>query len=148
MEKRFKVARVIGLFYIGTLVAYALLIFLIRLPAAAPPPRPVEPVLRIAVWIFGLAAFAAGLALADRFVPRPAEVNDDTIGQMLMTRMIIRLACFDAAAIGGLLVFFLTHDWTDFALLASLAFALKLGHQPSRAQWLNESRAAGLSWQL
>lgn len=148
IPKRLQIAQIIALAMLGSIGTYALLVVIMRAAGEPPPPRPMDPTLRTAIWVLALGCMALGPTLTDRFYPRPEPASDHTVASMLVTRMIIKLATLEAGAIFGLLIFFLTLDWKDFAVLAGLAAVLMLPHIPTRAQWENEARTHNLDWSL
>lgn len=148
LPKRFQIAQIIAFAFVASIGTYAFLIFIMRTAGEPQPPRPFDPMFRTLLWITGLAAMAVGPTLMDKLLPRPTTIDDVTVAGYLQTKMIVKLAVIETGAIFGLLIFFLTHTWNDFAMLGGISAALMLLELPTRSAWENEARAFGLNWTL
>lgn len=149
IPQRFKVARILAGSFIVSVLLYALLIYLIRSSSTTVMP-PVDPVLRVVIYVGALSTMLCGRALLDKVFPLPAAdgATDDTVGAALVTRLVILNACFESGAILGLLTFFMSHRITDFAILGGLTVLLQLANFPDRVEWENTARRFGLNWNL
>lgn len=143
LQQRFRVARIIALAHVSSILIIAGVgVFVVTSASPAPPPKVPEfyGIMRLVLYAAALISQVIYGVIASRYRRRAG--TPDEVSARLGAVTVAGLAVAESPVAFGLVLALLSHDLTDLLILGGGAFFLCLGRWPHAADWEEVEREA------